>query len=266
MRPCNELAGWSVIEEINRSKSTSRIDETSVTQGCIFAVQAALAARWLDWGIKPSLIMGHSLGEIAAAHMAGALTLGDAVKVVHFRSTLQAETEGKGAIFAVGVPFEEVEDRLAAWDYPEVALAAINGNQLVSVAGERESVHGFIRQLKKDLGPGIFVRRIRMNFAPHSPQMDVIKDRFLQALADIKPQSTKLPLVSTVTGEEIDGREMDASYWWRNIRAPVRFQNGVQTAIEAGADMFIEVGPDAPLSGLIAASLVEAGVAGRPVA
>ena len=257
------IGGWSVIEEIHRPKASTRIDETSVTQGCIFAVQAALAARWLDWGIRPSLVMGHSLGEIAAAHFSGALTLEDAVKVVHYRSTLQAETEGKGAIYALGVPFEEVEDRLAVWGFPEVALAAINGNQLVSVAGERESVHHFIKRLKKDLGSDIFVRRIRMNFAPHSPQMDVIKDRFLDLLKDIRPQETVLPLVSTVTGEEIDGRDVDAGYWWRNIRTPVRFQNAVQTAIEAGADMYIEVGPDAPLSGLVAASLAEAGIAGR---
>ena len=159
-----KIGGWSVIEEINRPKASTRIDETSITQGCIFAVQAALAARWLDWGIRPSLVMGHSLGEIAAAYMSGALTLEDAVKVVHYRSTLQAETEGKGAIFAVGVPFEEVEDRLAAWGYLEVALAAINGNQLVSVAGERESVHHFIKRLKKNL-------RIRHLRPPHSHEL-----------------------------------------------------------------------------------------------
>ncbi len=247
------LGGWSVVEELRRPKATTRIDQAVITQGCIFAVQVGLFERWKAWGIKPDLVFGHSLGEIAAAYASGALTLSDAVRVVHMRSTLQAETEGTGAIYALGLSAEEVHDIITERGDPEVEIGAVNGSQMVTVSGEKGSVHALLRHVRKHVDKDVFTRRIRMNFAPHSPQMDKIRERFLAGLQELRPQPAKIPLISTVTGEAIDGAELDAEYWWRNIRNPVLFQNAVQSATERGADLFLEVGPAAPLSGLIAA-------------
>ena len=253
------LVGWSILEELRRPAKTSRIDETRITQACVFAVQVGLNARWRAWGIRPHLILGHSLGEVAAAHSCGALTLSDAAKLVHFRSLYQAETEGKGAIVSIGLPYEDLLDRLAKFGDPAVEIAAINSGQMTSIAGERTSVDRFLRKLRRALGGDVFVRRIRMNFAPHSPQMDAIKDPFVESLRDIHPRASAIPMISTVSGESIAGEGLSPNYWWRNIRAPVRFQDAIQTAVEMATDIFIEIGPDAPLTGLVGSLLGESG-------
>lgn len=252
-------SGWSVFEELARPRSETRIDETTITQACIFAVQVGLYARWRDWGIRPDMMFGHSLGEIAAAHASGALSLEDAVTVLHYRSSLQAETEGKGAIYAVGMSAEAMQEHLLAAGEENIEIAAINSDQMVTIAGEKDALAGFLKHLRSIVGSDLFRTRIRMNFAPHSPQMDPLRDRFLEGLAHLKPQPTEHPLISTVTGDLIDGSTMDAEYWWHNIRRPVLFQNAMQTSIEQGATLYLEIGPDAPLSGLIATSASELG-------
>ncbi len=258
-RLVRQLAGWSVIEEIGRPRRSTRIDQTAITQSCIFAVQVGLLRRWRAWGVEADLIFGHSLGEIAAAYAAGALSLEDAVTVVHYRSVLQAETEGSGAIVAVGLSAEAMQAQLLASGESDVEIAAYNSDEMVTIAGEKTAVDRVLKQVKQDVGPQLFLRRVRMNFAPHSPQMDPIRERFLESLSDIAPQATRVPLVSTVTGEEIAGQALDASYWWNNIRRPVLFQIAVQTAMEMGTDLYLEIGPDSPLSGLIATCTLELG-------
>lgn len=253
------VAGWSILEELRKPATTSRIDQTRITQACIFAVQVGLNARWRAWGIRPNLILGHSLGEVAAAYSCGALTLSDAVKLVHFRSLYQAETEGKGAIVSLGLSFEDVVGQLADFGDPAVEIAAVNSSQMTSIAGERTSVDRFLRKLRRSLGSDLFIRRIRMNFAPHSPQMEAIKAPFVESLRNIRPRASAIPMISTVSGEAIAGEGLNANYWWRNIRAPVRFQDAIQTALEMATDIFIEIGPDAPLTGLVGSLLGESG-------
>lgn len=260
-----EQSGWSVLEELARPRSLSRINQTKITQGCIFAVQAALHARLTEWGIKPDMIFGHSLGEIAAAYASGALSLGDAVKVLHWRSSLQSQTEGSGAIYAVGLSAEAMQKQLLDADEHEVEIAAINGDQMVTIAGRKAAVRGFIRKLRSTVGSDLFIGKIRMNFAPHSPEMDPIMERFIDGLSPLRPRATTIPLISTVTGELIDGTRLDAQYWWQNIRRTVMFQNAIQTSVEMEAGLYLEIGPDAPLSGLIATCTAEMGDAANVV-
>ncbi len=254
-----QLAGWSVIEEMGRPSSSTRIDQTVITQACIFAVQVGLLRRWRAWGLEADLVFGHSLGEIAAAFAAGALSLEDAVTIVHYRSTLQAETEGRGAIVAVGLSAEAMQEQLTEADESDVEIAAVNSEEMVTIAGEKLAVARMLKRLKRAVGPQLFLRKVRMNFAPHSPQMDPIQEHFLEGLSKIAPQATSVPLISTVTGEQISGQALDASYWWNNIRRPVLFQIAVQSAMEMGTDLYLEIGPDAPLSGLIATCTMEMG-------
>ncbi len=177
-----DIAGWSVVEELLAAEADSRIDETAITQPAIFAVQIGLAARWRAWGIEPDAVRGHSLGEIAAAHVCGVLSLEDAARVIYHRGRLQADTEGKGGIAAIGLPRHEAQALLDEMADGQVEIAGVNGSAMVNFAGDRKVLESILEHLEaRDDKP--FVRLLRMNYAPHSPQMEWIKEPLLESLA-----------------------------------------------------------------------------------
>src|SRR5215831_6109216 len=232
-------AGWSLLDAMMAEESQSRMAETSLAQPANFAIQVALAALWESWGIKPDAIVGHSVGEVSAAYLSGSLSLEHAIRVSFHRSRLQQTTAGAGAMMAVGLP----PDDLAEWidSYAGVvSIAAVNGPAATTLAGDPAAMQDLAARLTEKQ---VFNRPLRVNIAYHSAQMDRLKPELLYSLATLEPRSASTPLYSTVYGAQVDGSELDASYWWRNVREPVQFRSAMDSLIQDGYDCFLEVGP-----------------------
>lgn len=253
------LTGWSLIDEMTRDEEHSRIDDTDVAQPAIFALQVALAEMWSDWGIRPSKVVGHSVGEVAAAYVAGIYSLADAVTVVYHRSRLQHQTGGYGAMIAVGVSVSEADSKINSYHHI-VQIGAANSPSMVTLSGEAAAVESLAVQFEAD---GKFVRRLPINYAFHSYQMDPIQSELLTALAKIQPMPGDIPIISTVTGESISGELMDANYWWRNVREPVRFADAIIRLIQSGETTYLELGPHPALQHALLESLASQDVQGK---
>ncbi|ACV62202.1 6-deoxyerythronolide-B synthase [Desulfofarcimen acetoxidans DSM 771] len=238
-----EIAGWSILEELTRDEVSSRMNEAWVSQPANFALQIALAALWRSWGIKPDVIVGHSVGEIAAFYEAGCLELKDALRLVYHRSQLQRRLEGRGTMLAVGLCATEAE--ILCREFSRISIAVVNGPASVVLSGDREKLESIALSLEKK---GIFAKMLNVNVPFHSSCMDEILDEFGECLKSIVPHSAVCPLYSTVTGGIIQGFEADAGYWQRNLREPVRFAPVIQSLIEEGFDTFLEIGPHPVLS------------------
>ncbi len=233
------LAGWSLIEEMTRDEATSQINRTNIAQPAIFALQVGLAELWKSWGIEPSKVVGHSVGEVAAAYVAGVYTMEDAVKVIYHRSRLQDTTGGHGRMVAVGLSAEEGKKAIAGHE-KEVEVAVINSPGMITLAGDTGPLEKIVGKLEEE---GKFVRWLRIDYAFHTHQMEPIKDELLEVLADIKPMAAKIPFISTVTGGVLAGEKLDGLYWWRNVRESVLFAPALSGLIRAGEDSFLELGP-----------------------
>jgi len=246
------LAGWSLLEELTADESRSRMGETEVAQPTTFALQVALAALWRSWGIERGAIVGHSAGEVAAACVAGALSLPDAVQVIFHRSRLQQRASGKGKMAAVGLPLEEVQRLLA--DYPgRVSIAAVNSPTSVTLSGDADALAEIVGSLEEKL---VFCRFLRVDVPYHSHHMEAFRDELAQSLAAIDARPTTTDFFSTVTGDVLDGRGIDAAYWWQNVREPVYFAAAVDRLIDAGHRVFLELSPHPVLAGTISECLV----------
>ena len=252
------LAGWSLQEEMAKPEGESKIDRTAVAQPAIFAVQVALAGLWESWGIVPGKVMGHSVGEVAAAYCAGIYSLEDAVNIVYQRSRLQDKTGGSGRMLAAGITAQAAR-RVIGDHADRVQLAAINSSDLVTLAGDTEPLEQIGSELED---AGRFVRWLRVNYAFHTHQMEPIKKELTESLTGIRPQPGQLPFISTLTGGVMPGEKMDASYWWRNVRNPVLFSLAASNLIAAGHDLFLEVGPHPALQSSINQCLAEQNVSG----
>jgi acyl transferase domain-containing protein len=249
------LGGWSLLEELTAEESRSRIQETWLAQPAIFAVQIGLAALWASWGIQPDVVLGHSVGEVAAAYVAGALSLPDAVRVIFHRSRLQHRTRGLGRMMATGLSLEQAGPMING-HANGIAIAAINSPRAVTLSGDANA----LQQLHTELeGRGIFGRFLQVDVPYHSPAMNRVTEELRKALADITPRRPRVPLLSTVTGKSVEGPLLDASYWCRNVREPVRFAEAIYNLLQSGHELFLEVGPHPVLAGSIKECAVEVG-------
>lgn len=235
----SKLGDWSLVEELTRSESTSRMQQTSIAQPCIFAIQVALAAVWESWGIKPAAVVGHSVGEIAAAYLSGALDWEDACCVAFHRGRTMDLASSKGAMVAAGLSAEEVPEWLHGME-EDVSLAAINGPSSVTISGEMDAIESLALRLESE---GIFCRRLAVEYAFHSPQMKPVRDELQRSLEHIRPRRSHTPIVSTVTGTAVEGSELGAEYWWQNVRQSVRFSDAMRVLADRGFGVAIEIGP-----------------------
>jgi acyl transferase domain-containing protein/thioesterase domain-containing protein/acyl carrier protein len=233
-----QYADWSLWDELTASEEHSRINETQIAQCAIFAVQVALSALWRHWGIIPEAIVGHSVGEVAAAHVAGVLSLEDAIRVIFHRSRLQATTAGLGKMLAVGLSKEEA-DRVLVGYSEDVSLAAINSLQSVTLAGKASALEEIAKSLELQ---EIFCQFLRVEVPYHSPLMEPLKAELAESLQGITPQRATIPLFSTVTGQQVCGSELDGEYWGQNMRNPVLFATAVDGLMQAEYDLFLEIG------------------------
>ncbi|MFI6824211.1 SDR family NAD(P)-dependent oxidoreductase [Micromonospora sp. NPDC050187] len=232
----SEFVDWSLVEVLEGESVPEGID---VVQPVLFAVEVGLAALWRSWGVVPAAVVGHSMGEVAAAYVAGALSLSDAARVICERSGLLRRISGRGAMAVVELPAGEVEAVVAPFG-GAVVVAALNGPVTTVVAGSSEAVDAVVASLS---GRGVFARRVQVDVASHSPQVDGLRDELVARLVGVSPRVAVVPLYSTVRAEVLAGTELDAGYWWENLREPVRFAPMVDRLLDDGSTCFLEISP-----------------------
>ena len=229
-----------------QSPSATRIDDTTYTQPALFALEYALASLWQSWGIQPDILLGHSVGEVAAACVAGVFSLEDGIKLIAARGRLMGALPQAGAMLAVQASAAHVQPAIAAYRQ-EVAIAAINGPESIVLSGQREAVLAIAAQLAAE---GVKTRPLTVSHAFHSPLMAPMLADFRQVAASITYHKPKLRLVSNLTGN-LAGEEITTpDYWVRQVQEPVRFAAGVQTLHEQGIGIFLEIGPKPVLLGM----------------
>jgi acyl transferase domain-containing protein len=230
---------WELEAVLRGSEGAPALEPVEVVQPALFAVMVSLARLWRSFGVEPSAVVGHSQGEIAAAHVAGGLSLSDAALIVAARSRALATIEGKGGMLALALSPEQFEERARGLG-ERVTLAAVNGPASVVCSGDPEALEELERSCEAD---GVRAGRIRVSYASHSPQVEAAREELLSALAGIEPRPSELPLYSTVTGEPADTALMDAEHWFHNLRRTVLFEPAIRGMVQAGIDTLIEVGP-----------------------
>ncbi|MGM0615572.1 MAG: SDR family NAD(P)-dependent oxidoreductase [Pseudomonadota bacterium] len=233
------LGGFSLADELRGDNGTERLERTEIAQPALFALQVALTQWFAAHGVRPMAVFGHSVGEVAAAWASGALSLADAVKVIHYRSHFQGQTRGQGEMTAVAVGAEEIHAWLEQPAYDDVHLAGINSPNGVTLAGNPAQLGSLEAALAEQ---SIFAKRLPLDYAFHSPAMDTIASGVIDALNVIAPGPTHIPYISTVTGQPLEGAALDATYWWQNIREPVRFHAAATHLIAQGFNVFVEMG------------------------
>lgn len=251
MERCDELmrdlAGWSLLEAL-RAEGLP-LQEVDVVQPMLFAMEVALSQLWGSWGIAPDAVVGHSLGEVAAAHFAGILTLRDALRITCWRSRLMKRVSGLGAMAVVELPPDRVERALAGYE-DRLSVAANNSPTSTVLSGEPAALNRMIDALRRE---GIFCRLVKVNLAAHSAQLEPLRQEMLQGLEGIQSAPATIPFFSTVRN---DGMEpFDAHYWWQNMRGTVHFAAAVTRLLESDHDVFLEISPHPILLTAISDSL-----------
>ncbi|THF70281.1 SDR family NAD(P)-dependent oxidoreductase [Deinococcus sp. Arct2-2] len=236
--------GWSLLAELTRPEEESRINETQIAQPAIFALQVALARLWASWGVLPDVIIGHSLGEAAAAHIAGALSLPDAVHLIYQRSRLQHSTAGQGKMLAVTLPPLEAAALVA--EFPgRVSVAAINSPTDLTLAGVTADLETIAARLT---AADVFNAFLKVDVPFHSPVMEQIRAEFFTVMGGLVPRAPTIPLMSTTFGRYVEGAELDVTAWWHNIRQSVLFEGGIGQMLQGGPHVFLEVSAHPALS------------------
>ncbi len=243
-----DAGGPSILTEMTGDGDPSRLSRNEIAQPANFLLQYGLTRLLDSLGVHPAAIMGHSVGEIAAAVAAEALSLEDAARITFHRSRLQQRQAGRGRMLATGLSLEMAEDVVRL--YPgRLSVGAINASESIVLSGDAEALAEVESVLEAE---GVFHRLVFGEVAYHSHQMDGLHDEFVDCLAGLRPRPPKVPLYSTVTGARVDGAIQDVSYWWRNVREPVRFAAAFGNVSADGARFFLEVGPHPVLRPAIA--------------
>ncbi|WP_026613278.1 type I polyketide synthase [Ensifer aridi] len=232
-----------------------KLADTKVAQPLLFAIQAALSDSIVAMGIKPTAVFGHSVGEIAAAYAAGALSLVDAVSIVAKRSLHQDLLAGQGTMAAVMLGEEAADAFAKARGLNDLCVAAVNAHNSVTISGPAHEVSAFRDAARKAKIP---VQILDINYPFHHPIIDQAKQAFLADIPDIAPRHAELTYLSTVTGSALDGTELDPDYWWKNVREPVRFQAAAEAALELGCRLFIEISPRPILASYVKETIKQA--------
>ncbi|MGW3133616.1 type I polyketide synthase [Streptomyces sp. NPDC001076] len=246
IRECHEALAphtdWSLLDVLEERPGSASLDRVDVVQPALFAVMVSLAAVWESYGVRPDAVIGHSQGEIAAAYVAGALSLADAARVVALRSRALTALAGRGGMLWVARGAAEVAERIAGLD---VHVAAVNGPGSVVLSGTPEALDAFAGACTAE---EIRTRRVPVDYASHSPQVEEIRERLLAELAGVAPTASGPVFASTVTGGPLDPAELDTGYWYRNLREPVRFEEATRELLRDGHGLFVECSPHAVLT------------------
>lgn len=231
--------GWSLLDELDSPEHVSRIGETQVAQPLIFAIQIALVELLRSWGISPDAVIGHSVGEIAAAYIAGILSLDEAIRLVAIRGRIMQKATGLGKMISVSAPLDTAKKAIAGYE-GKLSIAAVNDPGSIVLAGDTMAMDEVQAKLERQ---GVVCRPLRVNYAFHSPQMEPLAAELVERLTRVDARRATLAMYSTVLSECVDGKELDVRYWGRNIRETVNLAGAVDSAIHDGYQLFLEVGP-----------------------
>jgi acyl transferase domain-containing protein len=246
--------GWDLAGVLAGADGAPPLQAAGVVQPALWAVMVSLAAVWQAAGVSPDAVIGHSQGEIAAAAVAGILTLDDAAKVVALRSQALMALAGRGGMLSVAAPAARVRDQIAAWA-GQLAVAAVNGPAATVVSGEPAALAELAARCEQ---AGIWTRPVPVDYASHCAQVEQIHDQILAVLDQVRPGPVQIPMISALTGELVQGPELDAGYWYDSLRSPVEFARAVRV-LAAGHRVFVEVSPHPVLTAAITQTLEETG-------
>ena len=230
-------------------------DRADVVQPALWAVMVSLAAAWQAAGVIPDAVVGHSQGEIAAAVVAGILSLADGARVVALRSKALGALSGRGGMVSVAEPADSVRERVATWD-GRLSVAAVNGPEAMVVSGDPAALAELIAACA---AAGVRTRVLPVDYASHGPQVEQLRDEILAALAGVTPGPAVIPMVSAMSGEWLDGLEAEAGYWYQSLRSPVEFGRAVGVLAGSGHGVFVEVSPHPVLTAAITATAEDGG-------
>ncbi len=259
MRLCDkafaEFVDWSLLEVVCKGAGAPDLDRVDVVQPVLFAVMVSLAAQWRAQGIQPDAVLGHSQGEIAAAYIAGALSLREAAEVVTLRSRALTAIAGTGGMVSIARPVERVLTLIEPWA-GSISVAAHNGPCSTVVTGDAAALDELIAGCEPEEVPAT---RIPVDYASHSAQVDQLRETLSKSLSGLRPRTSDIAFISSVTGAELDTSSLDGDYWFTNLRQPVLFHQAVRWAYEHGFDTFIESSPHPVLTIGIQESLEDYG-------
>ncbi|MBL1102638.1 type I polyketide synthase, partial [Streptomyces coffeae] len=254
MRDCADALAphvpWTPADVLRGAPGAPVLDGDDVVQPVLWAVMVSLAALWRSYGVEPAAVVGHSQGEIAAACVAGALSLEDAACVLAQRNHVTPALSGRGGMVSVALPLEDITGRLRQWG-PRLTIAVVNSPRSVVVSGDLDALDELRTTLASE---GVRVRRVPIDYASHSAQVDEVASALLESLPALAPRSTDIPFHSTVTGGPLDTAGLDAEYWYRNLRHTVRFDRAVEGLLDQGHRIFIEMSPHPVLATGVAES------------
>ncbi|MFE6748410.1 type I polyketide synthase [Kitasatospora purpeofusca] len=243
---------WSLTEALGSEALLARVD---VVQPVLWAVMVSLAEVWRSFGVVPDAVVGHSQGEIAAACVAGGLSLDDGARVAALRSRAVGVLAGRGGMASVPLPVDAARERIAPWG-DQLSVAAVNGPSSTVVSGDADAVTALVEQLLEE---GVWASRIDVDYASHSAHVEEIRERLLSDLDGITPRSGPVPYYSGVTGDLLDTKALDAEYWYRNLRQGVEFERATRSLLAAGHRVFVESGPQPALMYAIEDTAADAG-------
>ena len=234
-----KYADWSLTEQLMADENHSRLNEIDVIQPALFSIQVSLAKMWQQWGISPDAVAGHSMGEVAAAHIAGALSLDNAARIICRRSQLLKHISGKGLMASVELSLDEAA--AAVQNYRDrISIAVSNNSRTTVLSGDAAALRELVEKLTNE---DVYCKFIKVDVASHSPQMDPLLDELLQQIEGLQPQPCNIPTCSTVRGGMIDGEQLNEQYWADNLRQPVLFTTALHQLVEEDHTVFIEISP-----------------------
>lgn len=262
-RALHPFVEWSLLEQLQSDEASPsyRLSEIDCIQPTLLAIEIALAQLWNSWGIKADAVIGHSMGEVAAAFIAGALTLDDAMRVISCRSKLLRRTSGQGAMAIVELSTEETEAVLVGLQ-ERLSIAVSNSPTSTVISGDPAAVEQVLQNLEER---AVFCRPVRVDVASHSPQMDPLQPELIAALRDLHPTKAAFPIYSTSQAKILNGTECDAAYWADNLRRPVMFSQMTQELLASDYGVFIEMSPHPVLLPAIEQGFQHAGRAGAAI-
>ena len=239
----SKYTNWDLVEELYRPITKNRFEEIDIVQPILVAIYVGISRIWEARGVKANGVVGHSMGEVGAAYLSGALSIEDAARVICVRSQVLKKIAGKGAMAVIGLPVSEVQNLITNKE-DLVSIAVNNSPNSTVISGHPETIDEILKLLDKQ---DIFCKKIQVNVASHSPQTDKISKELRALLQGIQPQKSKIPFYSTVQQGIVLGQYLDADYWADNLRRPVLFSDTVTKMIEDEFNFFIEVSPHAVL-------------------